>query len=288
MGTVEYCIKKVYACPDHPNYKDIEASKCQEKITDSKGKEKRCEKKLAPRETVYSEIVPFYVCPKCGEKYTERGKCVVCKETLKEKKLCNDSGTFPHVNGLKWSETLKKHLEPEPEKAGNKQDELVMASQPEVEMFEGARQPLLKSWSYLLYCPKTKEAALVDASCDVEELSYCIEQKKLKLKYIFISHNHFDHFVTLAQIQQKYRDIKILRFGSLRDNDYVKVGELTLKIFHTPGHAADCIVIWAGKILFTGDSFDQEVGREKTRKSLPIKGNFTIYGGHGYWQETYE
>jgi len=286
MKTEEYCVKKAYACPDHPDYKDIEPGKCQEKITDSKGKETLCEKKLVLQETVYSEIVSFFVCPKCGEKYNEKGKCVSCKETLKEKKLCNDSGSFPHVNGLKWSEILKKRLNPEPEKTLSKQDELVSTSQPEVVIFEGTRQPMLKSWTYLLYCPKTKEAVLVDASCGVEELSPYIEEQKLKLKYIFISHGHFDHFVTQAQIQRKYRDAKVLRFGSLKNNDYVKLGELTLKIFHTPGHAADCIVIWSGKMLFTGDSFDVKEGFEKTRTSLPIRGEFTIYGGHASWQQT--
>lgn len=275
---VDVCVKQVYTCLEHAEFNDLKPNKCRELVMDDKGNEKPCDKKLILVRTVYSEIRDYFVCPKCNTKYEQSGKCEACKQALFKKKLCRDSTIFPHVNEADWNKTMEKYPP---------DDKLVLNSKAEVKVFEGTRRPQLKSWTYLTYDPKTKEAALVDASCDADELAKFIEEKQLNLKYIFLTHSHTDHMVTYGQIQNKFRKAKQLRFGNLKDNDYVKLGGLTLKIFHTPGHLDNCIVIWVGRMLFTGDSFDVEIGCEKTKKSLKIRGAFTIYGGHSMWSESY-
>lgn len=275
---IDACAKQVYACPEHPDYQDLKAGACRERIADAKDNKKICGKKLGLTRTVYSEIIERYICPKCRLTQEQPGKCDACNQPLIKKKLCNDSGVFPHINEAEWGKSIEKY--------GDNQDKLVLASKPELKVFEGARQPKLKCWTYLIYCNQTKEAVLIDASCDADELVKYLEDKKLHLKYIIITHSHGDHFVSLGQIQSKCRDVKVLKYESpLKDNNYIELGNLVLKIFHTPGHAADCIVIWVGRMLFTGDSFDEDVGREETKKRLKGKGGFPINGGHGIWQD---
>jgi len=150
------------------------------------------------------------------QKADKGGKCAECKQALVKKRLCRDSGIFPHLNESDWSKAMEKYPP---------DDKLVLNSKPEVKVFEGTRQPQLKCWSYLIYDPKTKEAALVDASCDADELAKFIAEKQLNLKYVFLTHSHSDHFVTYGQIQSKFRQVKQLRFGGpLKDNSYVKLG----------------------------------------------------------------
>ncbi|TET35242.1 MAG: MBL fold metallo-hydrolase [Planctomycetota bacterium] len=286
-GEVEYCLKRTYACPDHPDYKNLKPDMCREENTDPKSKKKRCLKKLVLVEVDYAGINAFLACPACQKKSEEAGKCGDCKKDFKEEKVCRNSGTFPHMNELRWSMALKKKSSSSGSEGGDK-DQQTANSKPEVKVFEGTRRPVQRSWTYLIYCPKKKEAALVDASCDADALARFLKEKKLKLKYIFISHGHGDHVVTMGQIRRQFRGAKILRFRRpLKDNDYIKIGKVMLKIFHTPGHSADCIVIWTANMLFTGDSYDRPVGREETAKRLKGKGSFTIYGGHGKWQDSY-
>ena len=48
----------------------------------------------------------------------------------------------------------------------------------------------------------------------------------------------------------------------LKDGEIIQVGNLELKIIHTPGHTAGCISIYTGKNIFTGDTlFIKGAGR---------------------------
>ncbi|MBQ8476160.1 MBL fold metallo-hydrolase, partial [bacterium] len=52
--------------------------------------------------------------------------------------------------------------------------------------------------TYLLYDEKTKDAALIDATSSVDEIALFVKEKELNLKYILITHGHFDHVYCLA------------------------------------------------------------------------------------------
>jgi hypothetical protein len=167
-------------------------------------------------------------------------------------------------------------------------DEGVKASKPEVHIFKGGSRPVHRSETYVVYCPGKKHAILVDASCDVNELARFLREKKLTLRLIVISHSHGDHTVTLSAIKNRFRGVQVVSHGrGLRDKQYLRVGYQVLKVFHTPGHWPDCIVLWADSMLLTGDSFDKDEGRNPIRKSLKGTGSYKIYGGHGQWSESF-
>ncbi|MCX8015320.1 MAG: MBL fold metallo-hydrolase [candidate division WOR-3 bacterium] len=83
----------------------------------------------------------------------------------------------------------------------------------------------------------------------------------------------------------------------LSENDIIKVGNVELKVIHTPGHTKGGICLLADKFAFTGDTlFFDSIGRtdfpgadeQKMMESLKKLSNLltdemVIYPGHGEW-----
>ncbi len=136
--------------------------------------------------------------------------------------------------------------------------------------------------SYLLFCPVTREALIIDPTYPEEKFLHSLEKNELDLKFIVDTHTHADHASAGARlakqthapylIHQKAADdlevpphipdkIKkiiennhsLKKDGFLKNNDHFNVGKELCQVFHTPGHTTDSISIKAGHLLFTGD-----------------------------------
>ncbi|RJR52284.1 MAG: MBL fold metallo-hydrolase [Desulfobacteraceae bacterium] len=144
-------------------------------------------------------------------------------------------------------------------------------------------------FSYLVACPRTREALLIDPGGDEEELVDRINQKGYSLKYIVNTHGHGDHTcgngkvkeLTGAKILMHPLDDELFNSpaGSRRamewgfapspsadmhvkDNDLVSVGDVSLRVIHTPGHSPGGICLLGYGNLFTGDTlFVGGIGR---------------------------
>jgi glyoxylase-like metal-dependent hydrolase (beta-lactamase superfamily II) len=55
----------------------------------------------------------------------------------------------------------------------------------------------------------SKEAALIDPGGQIDSLEIIINEQKLDLKYIFITHCHCDHIFGIPDIKKKYPNVKI-------------------------------------------------------------------------------
>lgn len=117
--------------------------------------------------------------------------------------------------------------------------------------------------AYLVICPITKEAIVVDAPEGVSAL--LAEDKELKIKSIIITHKHKDHTEGIDEILQltgapvsahrdDASDIPVTPILPLKDADIISVGTLEVKVIHTPGHTSGSICLLVGPYLFTGDS----------------------------------
>ncbi len=62
---------------------------------------------------------------------------------------------------------------------------------------------------YLIYGTKSKEAALVDPGWQVDTLLKVIKDNDLKLKYIFVTHGHIDHFYYVPEIKKLFPDARL-------------------------------------------------------------------------------
>lgn len=159
------------------------------------------------------------------------------------------------------------------------------------------------NFSYLIADEKSKEAAIVDPSFNGDAIIKQIETNGLTLKYIINTHSHSDHIGDNETLRTEY-GAKIVAHESssvkadmrVRDNDALKIGDIELKIIHTPGHTHDGICLLFDKKVLTGDTlFVGECGRTDIPGSDPnemynslfsklmkLDDDIEVYPGHDY------
>lgn len=174
----------------------------------------------------------------------------------------------------------------------------------EVRILSGAMIQLFTSGpvdtnSYLLICPKTSDAAIIDAPQGVSSaILKAVQEQGLTVSAIFITHSHWDHIAD-CDLLKKILNIPIyihkndeanlnlpgsdklpLFFpiqgvtadGLLKEGDIFHVGKLEIYVIETPGHSPGGISLWIPKekILFTGDTlFHGTMGRVDFPTSSP-------------------
>ena len=143
--------------------------------------------------------------------------------------------------------------------------------------------------NYLVADEKSKEAVLIDCSEHVQKILDDVKELGLKVKYILLTHGHFDHVMGVnrmkkelgAEVQINQKDEKQLEmtqsilktFGIFVEknpeydkyidkNTELKIGEIPIKIFETPGHTEGGLCYLIDGKLFSGDTlFRNYVGR---------------------------
>jgi len=165
-------------------------------------------------------------------------------------------------------------------------------------------------------CIVTDEASLFCAVIDPGDesnviLNY-IEQNKLTVKAILLTHGHFDHVGAVEAVREETgapvyisrRDLAsrprdTMRFYTeaetrdLKEGDEIKVGALTFKVLETPGHSPGSVCFLCGEALFSGDTLfmgscgrtDLPGGDMRTllaslRKLAMLPGDYEVYPGH--------
>lgn len=144
----------------------------------------------------------------------------------------------------------------------------------------------------LLWCEKTRQAAVVDPGGDLDRVLRAVEREGLVLCKILITHGHIDHAGAAADLAEQYHlpiegpqredqfwidglSQQSQRFGFpharsftpdrwLEDGDTVTVGEETLQVLHCPGHTPGHVVYYhaPGRLALVGDVlFQGSIGR---------------------------
>ena len=118
----------------------------------------------------------------------------------------------------------------------------------------------MRNFGYVIGDPTTKQAAVIDPSFDARELQKAAANRGYEIGIIFNTHHHPDHIFDNERLADETgakvaaHELSMVRKDIvLHDADIVPVGELKVKVVHTPGHSPDssCYVV-AGRV-FTGD-----------------------------------
>lgn len=149
---------------------------------------------------------------------------------------------------------------------------------------------MIETNCYLVYDGETKEAVIIDAGYYDEKISADIKQNNLKLKYLLLTHGHFDHMMGVKQLREEFgaavyihaadadylTDVKKGRRDRIRgaekfsldadailnDGDIIYLDGFNVMVLSTPGHTKGSCCFIIGNHLFTGDTlFMDDIGR---------------------------
>jgi hydroxyacylglutathione hydrolase len=159
---------------------------------------------------------------------------------------------------------------------------------------------------YILGCEKTKEGLVIDPGGEVFAIIKEITRLGLKIRYILLTHFHFDHTggaqemknITKAPVWIHGLDADGLDFqpdGHLSDGQEMPLGNFRITVIHTPGHSAGGVCFHAPGVVFTGDTlFAGSVGRTDfpggdhnllvqgvIQKIFTLGDKLRVYPGHG-------
>ena len=146
--------------------------------------------------------------------------------------------------------------------------------------------------TYILYNEETMEGLVVDPSFSPEQYIKAIEEKKIHLTSIFLTHAHVDHMAGMNELRKAFpearmymdkRDRPFLRDPEknlsymfptptlvvdadvwVKDGDEIETSGYTFQVIDTSGHTPGGISFYMKKegIVFTGDSlFQGSIGR---------------------------
>lgn len=174
---------------------------------------------------------------------------------------------------------------------------------------------------YIIGDESTKQAVVIDPGDESDRIIELIENNSLQILAIICTHAHFDHIGCVGDIKKAtgakimlHKDDVALYEGAkdqaafwgydvndmpepdtfLDEGDNIKVGALTFKVLHTPGHSPGGICLYSKGFVVTGDTlFQGSVGRTdfhggditKLKKSfkrlLNLPEDTTVLSGHG-------
>lgn len=180
----------------------------------------------------------------------------------------------------------------------------------------------LENNMYLVVDKDTKKAVLIDAPACMPELINTVNELGADVEYILLTHGHFDHIMGLTALKKALNAKAVINKNDLvisdninefarlfgmpgttpptyekfvEDGDCINVGNMSIKVIHTPGHTEGGVCYLIGDDLFSGDTlFRGSVGRtdlfggnfEKIENSIKnvlfkLDDNVKVYPGHG-------
>jgi len=180
----------------------------------------------------------------------------------------------------------------------------------------------LQTNCYIVGCEETKEGAIIDPGGDAKRILAEVGQLGLKIKYVINTHGHFDHTLankevvkaTGARLAIHSADAPMLTKGGgafffgimgkasppadviLDEGQVLTLGEIELKVLHTPGHSPGSVCLYSEEesVLFDGDVlFNMGMGRydlpggdyrvlmESIQRLLALPDETTVHPGHG-------
>ncbi len=155
--------------------------------------------------------------------------------------------------------------------------------------------------TYLIFDENTKNGAVIDPGCSMEQIEKMINDNGVKVKYILLTHCHYDHIMSVIPLKEKTGakivtgdkgsinigdpDINLTLHGLghaiegihsdiiLHDGESLFIDSVEIKCIYTPGHTNCGVCYYSGNDLFCGDTlFLRSCGRW----DLPTGDQYTL------------
>lgn len=157
-----------------------------------------------------------------------------------------------------------------------------------------AVQPFFKN-GYVVGCEETREGIIIDPGDEVDELLEAIEQQRLDIRYILLTHAHLDHITGVGRAKQvwdvptglhhadNFLYTAVVQQGQMfglnveeqppvdffyEGEGPLRFGRYSVRIRHTPGHCPGGVCLAVARdgeqagALFVGDTlFEGSIGR---------------------------
>ena len=175
---------------------------------------------------------------------------------------------------------------------------------------------MLSANCYLMYDETTKDALVLDPGGDEELIIRNIENLKLNIKAVLLTHGHMDHVGALKAIADKYKvmtyinklDTELMKKGTsvygsfpdidvtfIEDKEIINIANLQVQCIWTPGHTPGGMCFLVEDSLFSGDTlFQGSIGRTDfeggdydtiirsiVNQLMILEDNVIVYPGHG-------
>lgn len=146
---------------------------------------------------------------------------------------------------------------------------------------------------------------IIDLGGDTHHLMDFLENRRLRLRKILLTHGHFDHIggvedvrkMTGADVYIHEDDAKMLssekyslaagmsycpftpvtEYTAITGDSIINDGDLSFRVIHTPGHSEGSVCYICGDVIFSGDTlFRESVGRSDFPGSNSIDMNNSL------------
>ena len=180
----------------------------------------------------------------------------------------------------------------------------------------------MQNFVYLVGDPSTREAAVVDAAWDIGALVDLAAQEGYRITHALVTHSHPDHvgghlggmeIQGIAKLLER-QPVKVViheseadflkRFTGASESDLIRshagdvvpIGDLKIKLLHTPGHTPGSQCFLVDKRLVSGDTLfigacgrvdlpgsdPEEMYRSLSQTLLRVEDDVALYPGHHY------
>jgi len=142
---------------------------------------------------------------------------------------------------------------------------------------------------YVIYDEKLKKALVIDPGYEAEEIVSFIKENELDVKYIYLTHCHFDHILGAKWLKEQIgapitcldkeednikdenvtmgktmllKSVILIPDKVFFENDEIQIGNFNFKVIHTPGHTSGSSCLYGEGMLISGDTlFNGTYGR---------------------------
>ena len=161
------------------------------------------------------------------------------------------------------------------------------------------------TYTYLLGCPDTREAILVDpVIAKVEDYCCLLRELELDLGIAADTHVHADHITALGELRDRLGCVTVMGeraqaagvTRAVEDGDSIRAGSVSMSVMYTPGHTDDSYCFVMSDRVFTGDTLlIRGTGRTDFQNGDPVAAwhslfervlalpdDTLVYPGHDY------